>query len=743
MNLSQLFRVTVTAVALFGSICARSQSSLTAEPGRAPLTLVRDVASSRGTDFEVDGKDLILSRYQPGTAQKEVAAVPLGGGPEQVIVPWHMEDSFVARSDRFVVHEFRDLHSALAHVEVIDRATGATVGRVKLNGSIEWGVIRGNLLTVKQREGSIIELPSLKFRRTVPLPNVYRAIRDGSRIITYSISSTDASLQSYDLDWNPTGGRLQLPRPPCGTGAVAVSGDTAAVARCDAVDVVDLATMKIVRTFPNRAAIQYLAIVDGLLVTTGPTGLAAESRVFDLASGEVLGVLPVNAFRVVASGNILAALDDVDLASTNGRARILSVNALAYLDHGRRAQQIEERCDRSKLSGAVPDIYAFLDDCDAAGVRSVARGSWTNESREDLKAYVLALARTFDLYDQAVPLLARLREGDTNPALISAADDANFKLRRFGRDEVGLSPPKEGGMSTVQGIGVPAPISEATPIYFGAFPDQIFVYRDRIYVGRWDCYDSDAGVSLTVLDRHTLRQLGDVALMACDNEYQDTVSSISAVGDHLDVSLQARYQDVKRINHYVIDVCSLGIESATHVDAQPEDSVGTTADTLHWHVTRHFGTSVDSFSLDVAPLGVGSPVGHLKTEHAIGWSSIEGRDNLLLEQLTQDGFLRLTNVDLPSGERHTLIGLRASDPRYAVDTQNLYLGFGRSLVVVGLDDARLKAWISDFIPGGIKDNHHSVDNARIDRLLLDQGRLIALTADGVNSRTIAVTRFGP
>jgi hypothetical protein len=357
----------------------------------------------------------------------------------------------------------------------------------------------------------------------------------------------------------------------------------------------------------------------------------------------------------------------------------------------------------------------------------------------------LALSRTFDRFKEATPFLDALRRNDPDPALAAAQAEVDFKHWLIDGRRSALPAPVGSDLAKVVRSGAAPATSEATPIDFGAFSDKIYFVENRVYIGRWNCNDSGdgSGASLLVLDRQSLHQVGSVPLMPCDDEYQDAVSRVGVQGNRVSVTLEARYESEKRINQFDIDRTSLRIVSSTHVDRAPETTGFTSAETPHWHVSEVSSNGIESRNLEFKSLFDASTSRRVALGPTIDWSAVPGHDAVVVTKFAPARALHARVVDVPSGNSHTLIGLRVDNFRSAIDASNFYLSDGRDLIVVALDDGRIKAWITDFIPGGFRDNHHGSDKAAIDRLILDQGRLIALTADGAYSRTTSTAKWTP
>lgn len=117
-------------------------------------------------------------------------------------------------------------------------------------------------------------------------------------------------------------------------------------------------------------------------------------------------------------------------------------------------------------------------------------------------------------------------------------------------------------------------------------------------------------------------------------------------------------------------------------------------------------------------------------------------DNMLLVgELLRHG-LNIKRLDLPSGTVHTLAAVPTAPSRMAVPLvheRTLLIGLGRDLLLIDLRNGQLRRYLKDFIASDFRDNGHGLDRHRIDRLMIDNGRLIALSFYGDNSRIVPLS----
>lgn len=117
-------------------------------------------------------------------------------------------------------------------------------------------------------------------------------------------------------------------------------------------------------------------------------------------------------------------------------------------------------------------------------------------------------------------------------------------------------------------------------------------------------------------------------------------------------------------------------------------------------------------------------------------------DNMLLVGDPLRHGLNIKRLDLPAGTVHTLAAVPTARSRMAVPIvheRTLLIGLGRDLLVIDLRNGQLRRYLKDFIAPDFRDNGHGLDRHRIDRLMIDNGRLIAITFYGDNSRIVPLS----
>lgn len=106
--------------------------------------------------------------------------------------------------------------------------------------------------------------------------------------------------------------------------------------------------------------------------------------------------------------------------------------------------------------------------------------------------------------------------------------------------------------------------------------------------------------------------------------------------------------------------------------------------------------------------------------------------------------LKIKRLDLPAGKVQNLAAVPTAPSRIAVPLvhgQTLLLGLGRDLLLIDLRNGQLRRYLKDFIAADFRDNGHGLDRHRIDRLMIDGGRLIAISFYGDNSRIVPLSEL--
>jgi hypothetical protein len=126
---------------------------------------------------------------------------------------------------------------------------------------------------------------------------------------------------------------------------------------------------------------------------------------------------------------------------------------------------------------------------------------------------------------------------------------------------------------------------------------------------------------------------------------------------------------------------------------------------------------------------------------SLSWSVSVDNNLFVVTDATRNGrFIRVVNA--PTGATQALFGVptnRSRIPVAMLHKQVLFVGLSRDFLIFDLKSNRLQRYIKNFIPAGFKDNGNGLDMNRIDRLIIDRGRLIAITFYGENSQIVQLS----
>jgi hypothetical protein len=252
---------------------------------------------------------------------------------------------------------------------------------------------------------------------------------------------------------------------------------------CGDILVVDLPSRTLERHIAGRSMFAAIAVVDGLILRVNADigRQPHETTAYELATGEELGPLPLQATEIHAHGTFLAAVD---------RRGWLEATAAFYTVDTREIRSRRWPLAQMKAHCSVPprageDPYPFLDACEAAGIRSVAHPAFASQLRAQLDAYAAALAMT---------------RPDPAPSL---------------------------------------PVATPAPVSFTAQQDRLHFSGDRLYVGRWRCGTGESkGVGVTTHDRGTLAEIAETTLLECDTGDNAEIVSMATDQRYLYVVMQ-------------------------------------------------------------------------------------------------------------------------------------------------------------------------------------------------------------
>jgi hypothetical protein len=529
------------------------------------------------------------------------------------------------------------------------------------------------------------------------------------------------------------------------------------------------------------------------------------AHVHELATGRELAVLPINGSDLFAKGDRLLAVErefarvspmtlySVDTrALRSGRWRVEQT-----LGQCRKAQALLQQ------SG---DLYGAIALCRSAGIEGLAQDDTISEAvLPVIQRYALWLSRTLDRSADAIPILEKLQRIAPGQEVDQALTEVRLTARVLGGRELGALSPAEQRteMARVLGSGDRLAGSQTRNIDFGSFSNLFHFSGNRVYVGRYGCRTcSHAGASISVLDRETLEEIASIPIAPHDQDYQDAIESIASDGERIYVSVAYRYQEAGRPNFVVINKDTLKIVKNVQVEAPPslivqdgvllacgcyfseeqnckllEPETGKSADApgkicapadgvetnvvvrlrsdqepseRFVAVTRDFLVARKALGKNVPytfyPRAIaGQPVSvRLSPAGSLDWPISISDNSILIREAVRNGQL-IKLVTAPTGATRTLLGLPASrlrEPVPLLHGQTLFVGLGHDLLIFDVKSNRLRRYIRDFIPAGFKDNGNGLDVNRIDRLITDRGRLIAITFHGEHSRIVPLSSLG-
>lgn len=462
-------------------------------------------------------------------------------------------------------------------------------------------------------------------------------------------------------------------------------------------------------------------------------------------------------------------------------------------------ERVLKQCQQAETQLAkTKDLYGAIGLCKTAGIEGLIDNAATSPSiLSVLRQYALWLSQTLDRGRDAIRILEKLQAIKPDREIGSALNEVLLKTKVIEGKELGdLSvQEQQTNFAHVLVRGSQLVKAKTKAIEFGAFSNLFHFSGDRIYVGRYGCRGcSSGGASIGVFDRNTLDEVASVPIAPSDDEYQDNVKSIASDDHKVYVSVEYRYEQAGRPNFFVIDKKGLKVIKKVQIDSafmliadggklmscgchfttdqhcavidpvelksvsaqgkfciqnEPDNNSiasfdETTGSTLKFvaitkdYLVAHFQWPKDA-PYTFYPKTGGQPVlSQQGLGDALEWpASVDGNSILIREATLGGQLIKLVNV--PTGAVRTLFGLPTTQSRFPVTILHqkfLYVGFGRDLLIFDLDGNRLKRYIKDFIPVGFKDNGFGLDSNRIDRLIIDQGRLMALTFYGKDSRIV-------
>ncbi len=295
--------------------CAALPASAGEIAGGGPLRIIASTDRYRPVDYPpirlIDGR-LHFSQYDNTGNSCDLLSLGFDDDFSPEIVARGIRNgTFLARDERYLIVVHQSGYYGLARpLQVVDRATGRTVGEIRLRDRVLWGRILGGRLLLVQGGGEFspargaagsqaveFELPELTRTRTLPFWG-------GREIVPWrakwlSLSARDVSIYDNalvlqgDISFGPPEAvDFGTHKGTCEAGPLRVAGDLCMVGvNCGEIRVIDLQTRKPLRTIARDSLSVEFAVVDGLLVSIpreNRKGQESPARVHDLATGRLL-----------------------------------------------------------------------------------------------------------------------------------------------------------------------------------------------------------------------------------------------------------------------------------------------------------------------------------------------------------------------------------------------------------------------------------------------------------------------
>jgi hypothetical protein len=528
------------------------------------------------------------------------------------------------------------------------------------------------------------------------------------------------------------------------------------------------------------------------------------AHVYDLYSGKELAVLPINATDLFVKGNRLLAVESEFAKPSFMTLYSVNVAVLRNRNWRIERVLNECQKAKKLLLDDSNNLYSAIDLCKSAGIEGLIDDVKNSDAVFPLvKQYALWLNKTFDKSLDAIPILEKLQKISVDLEIKRALIEARLKVKVLNGDDVaGLtSEEQQTEFARVLEIGKQPTHAQTKNIEYGVFSNLFHFADNRIYVGRYGSRgNTGGGASIGVIDRDTFAQIASIPIAPDNADYQDAIASITSDKKRIYVSVEYRYPQTNRPNFFIIDKTSLKILKKTHVKTFPtlihengrlmacdcfptyaqscqilnpvtlktRDApnkicittggnnnnavayiqsnqsgnrfIALTDDYLvaHNYVPKNAPYLFYPRATNSKPISV-----QLSFDHPLNRLISVSGNSLLISEGSHKGRL-LKIVSLPTGATKTLFGLQTSHSRNLIPllyNQILFVGFGHDLIIFDTKNNRLKRYIKNFIPAGFKDNGNGLDTNRIDRLMIDRNRLIAITFYGENSQIVPLSDF--
>jgi hypothetical protein len=744
----------------------------------------------------LDNGRVVFSHYDESGNAHNVVLLDVADASVRTVVEGVPGARFVAEDERFLVYSSRG--SNANPLVVRDKRGGARVASVRLRNDIRWGHIDGDRLILIQDSGSqkstvlVYRLPGLKLEHSTEIigGNDTSLWNDKIVSIGFQLGIYDLQLRQMALVDMPA--RDPDSRFVCGGGPLRISGDKAVVgANCGQLVVVDLPSARIERGIRTESLYQSFDIADGLIFTVNSEGKEQNVRVIELSSGRELSRIGIDTNFVAMRGNHLLGIKTTGF-SKPVQFTLYEVDFRSIRSEESRVTKVTTGCHAAEQSLAQNgDVHAAIEACEDSGIRGFSENvSLTSELSDVVGMYAVWLARSLSRYEEGIGILERLNRTRTDQKF-------SGELARARQKATYLDPPIKGARPVQE--SVPAGVDRVS-FDFGTFPNLIQPGGDRTYVGRWSCGRSgEPGVTLDVLERGTLKLVKRVVVATCDDEQQDSITTIAVLPEHIVVALGYRYAEQGRPNVAVIDAkslevvkkgflnedmaglrrwngkllaCATSSSQATHrfdpasvrLVAASEQEVracanneavalkngGAVADdsrsvpvtlTPHYRVYGVSKWPETSYRLTKIENG-DTFTAKVKARRYMEAIAIPEQDALVLTY-SNGPYHRFARFDIATQSEVVLFELNpVKRPIATAAWRNfLFVSIGRDLLVYDLQARATVAYEKDLIREGFLNNCCGVDRNGITRLSVDGNRMLILTFDGENSRLIDLPVF--
>lgn len=773
-----------------------------AAPGEQQGSGVREIRSAEFKHFDgrvrIDAGRAVFHHYDQSGNSHNIVAVNIADGSVRNLAEGVHGGTFVAEDARYLVYSSEGANAN--PLVVFDKRANKRVATVRLQQPISWGHIAGDRLFLAQSGMShnskatilLYRLPALKLERSTEITGGNDTALWGDKIV-----SIGYRLGIYDLDLREIA-VVDMPKPDpnlrsnCGGGPLRISGDKAVVgANCAQLAVVDLLSARIERIITTASFFQSFAIAEGLLFTVDPDGKAPDVRVIELSSGRELARIGIDASFLAMQGKSLLAMKRKDF-STPVRFTLYEVDFASIRSETLRIARTVSGCRAAEQAlERQGDLHAALETCEKAGIGGYVEGTdLSPELRETVEKYARWLTLSLSRYAEGIAILERLQRAKPEPGIESRVAMAKRKALYLDLPSKEARPSRQPEPKGVTRV----------PIDFGAFPEMLQFEGDRIYIARWSCmYSNDPGVTLEVLDRKTFRRIKRVAVAPCDDSQQDSITAIGVVPGYIVLGLAYRYEEADRPTVAVVDARSIEVIkkgfvkqeiaglnqwkgrllacarasdqphhrfdpasarfiaasedearacangdpvplTARQASASASDSVPA-AETPHYRAFAVTKWPLSTYCITQKGGGATRDVKLAERQYAQALA-VPDRDALVLRYASGQR-MRFAYFDIEAQTDVVLFELNPLTRPVAatVWTRYLFVTLGRDLLVYDLDRRTVVGYEKELIREGFLNNCCGVDRDGIVRLVLDEGRLLAMTFDGSNSRVIDLPAY--